>query len=75
MKLKKLSKTDTTPKWSHKAQVFKSQGQWLYACQNGCGGKYIPNASWELMYKIARDHMIKHHPDLIYRSQLITDRG
>lgn len=72
--LRKLSKSNAGPKWCHKAQVFKSGGQWLYACQEGCGGKYIAGASWELMYKIARDHMLKRHKDMDYRSQLITEK-
>lgn len=60
MKLKKLSKSDGITVYS-KAQVFKAGGQWLYACQNGCPNKYVPNATQALMFKIAESHMIKHN--------------
>jgi len=73
--LKKLSKSDQGPKWCYKAQVFKANGYWVYACQEGHGGRYVPGASWEVMYRFARDHMLTYHSEegTQYRSQLITD--
>jgi len=64
MGLEKLSKSNSDPVYT-KAQVFKSRGRWLLACQNGCVNKSVPNADQALMFKIAHSHMAKEHVGLM----------
>jgi len=71
--MKKLSKSTGAPT-AFKAQVFKFRDSWLYACQEGCPNKYVPNASHALMFKIAESHMKTVHKDHLYDSVGIYPR-